>query len=352
MKALVLVANGELELQEVPRPEPAEDECLLAVKGAGICNSDISRAYDGGAYFYPLIMGHEFCGVVEAIGSAVTKFKPGDRVAAFPLMPCNECEYCHKENYAQCVNYDYYGSRRAGAFAEFIAVREWNLFAIPQTVSFAEAALLEPVAVAFHALGKTSVGKTDSVAIFGAGIIGLALASYLLTNKVTQGPVFVIDHNEFKLSIAAGFGARTINPQRNDNWLQTLLKDTSGGVNLTIEACGAVSTFEQSLQVVKSHGNVLWLGNIRGDLLLTKQTVSSILRRELTLYGYWNSKYNQTASDDWHAALRFIEKNGLRELITHEVSLAEGPQVFARLKANRSKPADEKEPILKVVFKV
>ncbi len=351
MKALVLENNGILKYKELSNPNITSNECLISVKSAGICNSDIDRAYNNGAYFYPLIMGHEFAGEIVEVGNDVHNYRNGDRVAVFPLIPCKRCEACKTENYAQCIDYDYYGSRRNGAFAQYIAVKEWNLFPIHDDVKFCKAALLEPVSVAIHGLRKLQFDKDDSVAIFGSGIIGLVIARYL-SNILKVANIYVIDHNDWKLDIAKGYGAVTINYQIDFDWSKNIIKKI-GGVTHAIEACGAVDTYRKSLNIVKSHGNILWLGNITGSLHLEKKEVSSILRREIKIYGCWNSKFNHSKDDDWNYALDLLNSIDLKQLITHNVSLEDGESVFRRLYLNKIKKIkDDKEHFLKVVFEV
>ena len=353
MKAVILESNGNLRYKDTLDPKIASSEYLIAVKYSGICNSDISRAYNNGAYSYPLIMGHEFSGVVEEIGKNVSRYKRGDRVAVFPLIPCKICEFCKTEDYAQCVNYDYYGSRRDGAFAQLVPVREWNLFPIPDDVSLEEAALLEPLSVAMHAVRKLRFKRDDFVAIFGAGLIGLAIAE-CLSYVVKKKNIFIIDRNDFKLSFAKYYGINTINPITKNDWVESIKKDTGGGVNHAIEACGAVATYKQSIDIVKCHGHVLWVGNITGDMTIEKKVVSSILRREVKIIGCWNSKYFHSKDDDWNHALQFIKKSkNLKKLITHKVKLVDGESIFKRLYLNKENGLkDRKEPFLKVMFDI
>lgn len=341
-----------MKYKEVSEPKLAADECLIAVKHSGICNSDIYRACANGAYFYPLIMGHEFAGIVEEAGADVVNFKPGDKVAVFPLIPCKKCAYCKSGYYAQCLDYDYYGSRRDGAFAQYIAVKAWNLFPLADEVKLEQAALLEPLSVVFHALKKVPFENDDSVVIFGAGIIGLVMAKYL-SSTIDKKNIFIIDRNQSKLNIAQKYGVKVINTSLDPDWLNVLRSETKGGANHAIEACGAVQTFAQSLEIVRSHGHVLWVGNITGDLTLPKKAVSSVLRREIKLYGCWNSSFNHHHDDDWHTALDFITRTDAAELISHNISLEEGESIFPRLYASKtggSFPA--KEPFLKVMFNI
>ncbi|MFC1546268.1 galactitol-1-phosphate 5-dehydrogenase [bacterium] len=349
MKALILQNNTNLVYKNFSDPVMQEDECLISVKNAGICNSDIYRAYNNGAYFYPLIMGHEFSGEVIETGSLVTNFKKGGRIIAFPLLPCHKCAFCQKQEYAQCIKYDYYGSRRHGAFAEYICIKEWNLLKISDTVDFEEACVIEPIAVAMHVVKKLDVKGYEKAAVIGAGFLGLIIAHYLL-NKLNKDSIYVIDRNMDKLSIIGKYGVNTVYTKEHKNWAEEI-RD----VDIVIEACGAVETFRDSLKLVKSHGTVLWAGNITGALLLEKSMVSSMLRKEITLKGVWNSSFTHKDNDDWHDSLHYLEKdnNIVKNLITHCIELKQGPDFFKTLFMRKSGQKNNfNQTYIKAVFKI
>ncbi|MBF0532371.1 MAG: galactitol-1-phosphate 5-dehydrogenase [Candidatus Omnitrophica bacterium] len=350
MKALVLEENGVLRYRDVADPVIGRDECLVRIKAAGICSSDIHRAFESGAYHYPLIMGHELSGVVETVGPDVRQFKSGDRVAVFPLLPCFECEFCRREFYAQCMKYDYYGSRRDGGFADFLAVPEWNLFPVPDEVDLAAAALLEPFSVGVHAARKITVQAGQTVAVLGAGIIGLMVSRFLAAT-VQPDQIFVLDRNVLKLRIAADFGCQTVLILPGLDWKKEFIKQT-GGVDHVIETCGAAEVYRATVDLAKHHGNVVWAGNIDGDLHWGRQTVSSVIRKELKIYGCWNAWYTHKNDDDWHAALEFIRQySGCQDWITQKYPLAQGVEVLQKLR-NYKLPQQRLpgETIIKTIF--
>lgn len=143
MKAWVLHEIGDIRWEEVEQPVPGEQEVLLRVRAAGICGSDVPRIYTNGTYSYPLIPGHEFAGEVMACGEGVSEEWLGQRTGIFPLIPCRECGPCRQGYYELCRHYSYLGSRRAGGFAEYVAVPVWNLLKLPEQVAFEEAAMLD-----------------------------------------------------------------------------------------------------------------------------------------------------------------------------------------------------------------
>ena len=156
MKTAVLKKNSEIIIVEKKIPLVKPDECLIKVNSCGICSSDIYRSHDNGAYFYPLTMGHEFSGQIIKVGSEKTEMKINDRVTVFPLLPCFSCDSCIKKEFTTCSSYKYYGSRNDGGFAEYIAIKNWNLIKTNQ-IDPIDASLLEPLSVVVHALKKISL---------------------------------------------------------------------------------------------------------------------------------------------------------------------------------------------------
>ena len=204
MKAWVLHGINDLRLEEINTPTIGENEVLLAVKAAGICGSDIPRVFHTGTYSYPLIPGHEFAGQVIAVGASVDEKWQGKRVGVFPLIPCEECLPCQKEQYEMCRHYSYLGSRCDGGFAEYAAVPEKNLISLPEGVSFEEAAMLEPMAVAVHAMRKIAPAPGECIVICGMGTIGLFLLMFLL--EAGHKNIFVIGNKEFQKRMAQKIG--------------------------------------------------------------------------------------------------------------------------------------------------
>ena len=173
MQAGVLHARDDIRYEEVQTPEPKAGEVLVKVKYSGICGSDVPRVNEDGAHFYPIILGHEFSGIVEAVGDGVTKVKKGQRVAGAPLVPCMKCEDCMKGDYALCKDYSFIGTRQAGSYAEYICLPEQNVVPFKDTVSFEQGALFEPAAVALHGLECLPYEGGKTVAVLGGGTIGL-----------------------------------------------------------------------------------------------------------------------------------------------------------------------------------
>ena len=334
MKALVLHGPGDLRYEEdVPMPEPAADEVLLKVLAAGICGSDIPRVFTKGVKHYPMIIGHEFSGEVVAVGEDADPRLAGSRAAVFPLLPCFSCAACEKKNYASCSNYDYYGSRRDGAFAEYIAVKDWNLMLLPDNVSAMTAAMMEPCAVAVHALGKSGVKRGDSVCIFGAGAIGLILAK--LADLQGAERVILLDIDDAKLEFARGQGFRHVFNNRGDSYLEEVFALTGGqGPDICIDAAGVPATVAGCLKAVRAAGTVVLMGNPSGDILLNQDDYWAILRKQLTLKGTWNSDYGKGVNNDWDRALKYLSsgKLDISGLVTHTFALEDGVDAFRMIR--------------------
>ena len=179
MKSLVLTKYNHLEIQDWPQPEIGPDEVLLRVAACGICGSDI-HGMDGstGRRQPPIIMGHEAAGSVAEVGGNVRAWKPGDRVTFDSTVYCGTCWFCRRGEINLCDNRRVLGVscddyRRHGAFAEYVAVPQHILVSLPDNVTFEQAAMIEPLSIAFHAVGLTRVVLGDTAVVVGAGMIGL-----------------------------------------------------------------------------------------------------------------------------------------------------------------------------------
>jgi L-iditol 2-dehydrogenase len=324
MKALNLHAIGDLRYEDVPMPKRQSGEVLLKVHACGICGSDIPRIFHHGTYHFPTIVGHEFSGeIVDADNPELI----GRRAAVFPLIPCRKCAACETGEYAQCADYDYYGSRRDGAYAEYIAVKEWNLIFFSDTLSYEEAAMVEPAAVALHAIGQGEVKVGDTVAIFGAGPIGLMLSMWAKANGAFQ--VILCDIDQTKVDFAKSLGLDAVNSRETDP-VEYIRNATNGmGADVCIEGAGVTQTFEQTLWAAKKFGHVVCMGNPIGDMKLTQKGYWEILRKQLTVRGTWNSHYNRN-NNDWQKAIKAIETGiiNVRPLISHRFKLSESEKAF------------------------
>ncbi len=340
MKALNLHGIGDLRYEDVPMPRRHADEVLLRIRAAGICGSDIPRVFRKGTYHFPTIIGHEFSGeIVEAEDAALI----GKGASVFPLLPCGVCDACRAERYAQCSDYDYYGSRRDGAMAEFLAVKRENLCLMPEGVSFEEAAMNEPAAVALHAFRKSGIGWGDTLLIYGVGTIGLILAQWARSAGVKH--IVLAARTDDKVEFAKRLGfPLAVNAER-ENLEQMVLDLTDGrGADACIEGTGESEPWEACIRCGRNYGTVVSMGNPLGEMTLSQVGYWKILRKELKIVGTWSSSFSEQ-ENDWQEALRAMQEKKLevKPLITHRFSLEEYKEAFRLMH-------DRKAMYVKVMF--
>ena len=186
MKAILLEKKEVMSIQEVPKPVPAADEVLIRVKAAGLCGSNFHIYHGTYPATYPLIQGHEFSGVIEAVGAEVTGWKIGQRVTADPNIYCHHCYYCLKDQENMCENAQASGVTRNGAFAEYVTVPAGQLYELPDSVSFEEGALIEPLACALYGIKRLNPPYGSRAVVYGAGPMGLLLLKALKTGGVSR----------------------------------------------------------------------------------------------------------------------------------------------------------------------
>ena len=317
IKCANLHAINDLRYETVLMPECKEDEVLIEVKSCGICGSDIPRVYKKGTYHFPTIIGHEFSGIVV---DDKTKELLGRRVAIFPLLPCFKCDSCKNENYAACENYDYYGSRRDGGMAEYIAVKRWNLLLLPDNIGYDEGAMCEPVSVGLHAIKKLKIQKGDNILISGAGPIGIIAGQWAKAQNAAD--VFYFDIDKRKIEFAKAFG----------------FKEYTEGVKIdgVIEGTGHGDAIEKCLNAIKPFGRIVLMGNPSGDVNLSQNSYWHILRKELSVEGTWNSSYGEK-NNDWKESISALSNGviNVKPLITHKYPLRECCNAFEMMKERK-----------------
>jgi L-iditol 2-dehydrogenase len=337
MKAHVLEAVNRLTCKEVPAPALRPGEALVEVMAAGICGSDIPRIFETGTYHFPTIPGHEFSGRVVDVyrgdGSAAASSDLsgwiGKRVGIFPLIPCRECPPCRKKQYEMCQHYNYLGSRCDGGFAEYAAVPVWNLLPLPEEVSYEEAAMFEPASVALHAVRRLDLAEVESVALFGLGTIGILIAEWLYAMGVPK--VYATGHsaqhgNLMQSVTCDAYEYQQVGQPGSAEAADWILQQTGGqGADAVIDCAAVSSSLEDALVVVRAGGQILEVGNPKGDMELAKDIYWKLLRKQVRLTGTWNSSYTQEESDDWHTTLAYCADGRLKlkELVTHRLPFDE-----------------------------
>lgn len=328
MKALLYTEPYHLEYADVPDPRAGEDEVLVRVKACGICGSDV-QGFTGktGRRIPPLIMGHEAAGIVEGFGKNVTDFEKGDRVCFDSTVYCNRCEPCRAGKYNRCKKRQVLGVsvpefKRHGAFAEYVAVPSWIVAPIPDSMSFVQAALLEPVSIGTHATNRAPISAGDTAVVIGAGTIGLFV---LQGCKLKGARVIVCDINDFRLDTARQLGAEvTVNPAKS-NLKDTVLKATDGrGADVAFEVVGFGETFAEAVSVVKIGGCVVAVGNLQK---MAEFNLQELVARELTFTGSYAS------SGEFRQGIDLVAsgKINVEPLVSDVLPLQDGPAAFDRL---------------------
>ena len=326
MKAWVLHDIGDIRFEEVPKPEPKEGEVLLAVKAAGICGSDVPRIYKTGAHKMPIVPGHEFCGIVEDVGKGTDKSLIGKRVGVFPLIPCRKCGPCKAGLYEMCRNYNYLGSRCDGAFAEYVCAPAENLIELPAEVPYEEAAMMEPMAVAVHAMrpGMREAAKDATVAVWGMGTIGTMLAAFLYGAGYKKLYVIGNKDSQRERVLELGLSGTEFIDSRADDPVE-MLKEKCGGADVIFECVGKNEVLSGCVEAAMPGGCVVTVGNPASDMTLDRDTYWKILRNQLTVKGTWNSGFTGDENDDWHFVIRVLENRDInaKALISHRFGLKE-----------------------------
>jgi L-iditol 2-dehydrogenase len=331
MKALLLSQYNQLDLADLPVPEPGPDEILVRVTACGICGSDV-HGYDGtsGRRIPPIVMGHEAAGVVASVGPGVSKYKTGDRVTFDSTVYCGECEFCRQGEINLCNNRQVVGVscgdyRRAGAFAEYVVVPQRIAYHLPEALEFKEAAMLEAVSVALHAVRVSEMKGGETALVIGAGMIGLLTLQ--AAKAAGASKVLVADIDRTRLETAKSVGADETLLLSGNDLVKEILRQTEGrGVDLVLEAVGRQETIAASIASVRKGGTVTLIGNISPEVKIPLQAVVS---RQIRLQG------SCASSGEYPQAMELLAngKIKVKSLITAVAPLEDGPRWFERLHA-------------------
>jgi L-iditol 2-dehydrogenase len=330
MRSLVLTDYRKLEIQDMPLPEVGPGDVRVKVDSCGICGSDV-HGYDGssGRRVPPLIMGHEAAGVVESVGSGVEAVRPGDRVTFDSMISCGRCRSCRAGEINLCDNRRVVGVspgdwKQHGAFAEYVVVPERIVFRLPDGLSFAQAAMVEPVSVAVHAVSRTPIRLGDRAVVVGCGMIGLLTVQ--AAKAAGCGTIIAVDLDDTRLERAAHLGADvTLGPK--DDIPAAVVAATDGrGADVAFEAVGAAEPIATAIASLRKGGALTLIGNVTPRVDVDLQ---AIVTRELTLYG------SCASSGEYPLCLDLLGRGVVKvdELVTAVAPLEEGPSWFDRLYA-------------------
>jgi L-iditol 2-dehydrogenase len=329
MKALLLSEYRHLEITDVPIPTVSPDEVLIRVAACGICGSDV-HGYDGssGRRIPPIVMGHEAAGIIAAVGPEVRKSSQGDRVTFDSTVFCGACDFCRHGEINLCDNRKVLGVscddyRRYGAFAEFVTVPERIVHRLPDNFAFPEAAMLEAVSVALHAVSLSQLKAAQSALVFGAGMIGLLTLQALRAAGCST--VYVADVDQTRLELARSLGATAALLTTGAELKSQIADLTKGrGVDVALEAVGISSTIAAAVDCVRKGGTVTLIGNISPEVTIPLQKVVS---RQIRLQG------SCASAGEYPQAIELVAsgKIKVKPLISAVAPLEEGPRWFERL---------------------
>ena len=331
MQALVLTAPSRLEYTAFPEPVPADDEVLLRIRACGICGSDI-HGWDGstGRRRPPLIMGHEASGEIVAVGPRVERWRVGDRVTFDSTISCGTCAYCQSGEVNLCDSRRVVGVapaeyRQHGAFAELLALPARILYRLPDNLTFEQAAMIEPVSIAIHAVQRVRLAPNTTAVVVGAGMIGLFVIQALRWAGATR--IIAADLADNRLALARELGATDILRSDLCDVPAEVAKLTGGcGADVALEVVGVSATLNLAIASVRRGGSVVLVGNLAPK---TDFPLQAVVTRELTLYGTCGS------AGEYPLCLDLISRGVIRvePMISAVAPLAEGAAWFEKLSA-------------------
>jgi D-arabinitol dehydrogenase (NADP+) len=307
-------APGQALTFEAPTPQVGADDVLIAVQAAGICGTDLHILKGEYEARYPLIPGHEFSGVVAQVGERVTRFQVGDRVTADPNIPCNRCVFCQRNEPNQCENLLAIGVHRDGGFAQYVIAPEGNVFNIGD-LSFAQAALVEPLACVVWGLKRVQVQPGDTALVFGAGPMGCLVAQALRQAGAAQ--VVVTDVVPHRLELAAALGA-TETILADDAQARRLRDFAPLGFDVVAEATGIPAVLEQSFEFARPRGRV-WVFGVVPPGVKASFVPYDVFRKDLSIIGSF--AVNRT----FHESIALVRSGVIQvePLISHRLPLAD-----------------------------
>ena len=331
MKAAVWTDYNQMEVREVPVPEIFDEEVLIRVMAAGVCITDLHVCSGQFAYGRPPhILGHEISGRIEAVGARVRHWKAGDRVVVETSIGCGRCRFCRSGQRHLCPDMTEIGfTPHNGGYAQFVKAPAANLFAIPPSVSYEEAGILESVVCPIGALMRLGVGFEETAVVYGVGPAGLAFIQGL--KLLGASKVVAVARDDFRLARAKRFGADVTVNARTEDVLTRVLQETGGvGADIVCEAAGAPQTIESAFQTARNAGRVILYG-IPADRDVVCLPVSMAIMKKLSIHGAAGNP------QVWEPLLGAVARGAinLKDMITHRFSLDQIDRAFEVVRDKR-----------------
>ncbi|MGZ5959355.1 MAG: zinc-dependent alcohol dehydrogenase [Myxococcaceae bacterium] len=331
MRQAVMTAPGRIEFRDVPVPEPIAGQVLLRMKRIGVCGSDIHVFHGKHALTpYPVVQGHEVSGVVERTGPGVNGLAPGDPVTLQPQVTCGTCYPCTHGAYHICDALKVMGFQTTGAASEFFAVDAAKVLKLPKGMSFEHGAMMEPLAVAVHALGRGGGAAGKKVLVLGAGPIGNLVAQ--AARGTGAAAVTITDVSDYRLELAGRCGIEArVNPSKVD--LRRAVREQLGEAkaDLILECVGIQKTIEQALEVARKGTDIVVVG-VFGDRPVVD--LGTVQDRELRLTG--TLMYQEP---DWRKAIALVEQGKvmLQPLVTDHFDFTDYLAAYRYIDGNRER---------------
>ncbi|MEK6818295.1 MAG: zinc-dependent dehydrogenase [Thermoproteota archaeon] len=326
MKTASVREPSVISINEIENPTLGSGDILVQMHACGICGSDLEKVF--GEYGQPSMrLGHEPAGIIIDVSSDVTEFKKGDRVFTHHHVPCYSCHLCKHGNETMCSKYYETNLSPCGLSEEYV-VPKWNVdhggvLKIPDSMSFEEAAMIEPLACCVRAWTKYSYQEGDSVAIFGVGPTGMMHVMLAQSKKFSK--IFCFDVNDFRLEFAKKFHITDSINSLDENRKQRILDHTEGkGVDVAIVATSSLKALEDAIDMVRKGGAVMMFGVPSKDAKIVLN-MSKIYSKEITLVTSYAASDNDTKE-----ALRLIESSQIdvKQLVTHTYPIQDSQKAF------------------------
>lgn len=328
MQAVVFPGPETIVVEQVPDPACGPDEVIVRVATTGICGTDVHVYRNEYMSNFPLTPGHEFGGTVVEVGRQVTEFKPGDRVAVDPNIYCNECYFCRNQHNNHCLNWQGVGITRPGGFAEFVPAPAKACYKIPDSITDAQAAFIEPLSCVVYALTRLRLMPGDEVLILGAGPMGCVLVQALRHSGASQ--VVVVEKQPERLALAGQLGA-TATVTAGPGQANALRDLAPYGFAVVVDATGVPAVIEQAFQYLKPRGQFLQFG-VAPKGATVNVSPYDIFSKDWTIIGSFALCYTFERAITWLT-------NGVidvKPLISHTVPLADFPVVFQSFAAGET----------------
>ena len=327
MKAMRLEATGQLFTREVKKPEAGPDELLVRVEACGVCGTDRHLFHGEFPCTPPVTLGHEFSGIIEQVGSAVSGFHVGDRVTGDPNIACGRCSHCVNGRVNLCRNLTAIGIHRDGGFADYVVIPHKQAFLLPADLDAMHGAFCEPLACCLHGIDIAGIKAGSSVVVLGGGVIGLLTVQ--LARLAGATTVILVTRQASRRSLAEELGATaSVDPKAGDVIAQIAGEHglVPGGVDVVLECAGVAETVVQATKLVRPGGTAVILGVMAQGEKVEIEPFDLLFREVKLVTSFLNPFTHRRAADLIASGRIEVEK-----LISRKVSLEEAPEVVRQL---------------------